>query len=304
MIRPQFVRSQVSDISLLETHVQALLRVLEERTEMATGWTDTVDLSRLFFRLTLDSATEFLFGESVNSQARSEGDEAATSSSAHAFATSFDRSQQQLSVSIRYGSLYWLGHNRRFRDDVRVCHEFIDYFVDKALRAKRDGAAAEKQGESERYVFLEAMARDTDDPVDLRSQLINVLLAGRDTTASTLAWFFFTMADPRHAHVYRRLRDVILAEFGTHSQPKRPITFEGLKNLPYLQWCINEILRLYPIVPVNSRGAVRDTVLPTGGGPDGQSPILIKKGQDVSYSVSTISHTHGKCRQNGKLSRD
>ena len=33
-------------------------------------------------------------------------------------------------------------------------------------------------------------------------------------------------------------------------------------------------LRLYPSVPVNSRTAIRNTVLPTGGGPDYRSPIF------------------------------
>lgn len=44
------------------------------------------------------------------------------------------------------------------------------------------------------------------------------------------------------------------------------------------------VLRLYPSVPVNSRSALKTTGLPVGGGPDGKSPILIKKGLTVGYS--------------------
>lgn len=44
------------------------------------------------------------------------------------------------------------------------------------------------------------------------------------------------------------------------------------------------VLRLYPSVPVNSRSALKTTVLPVGGGPDGKSPILVKKGNPVGYS--------------------
>ncbi|KAK8141368.1 hypothetical protein G3M48_000177, partial [Beauveria asiatica] len=285
MLRPQFVRSQVSDISLEETHVQNLMTVLDRHLDKTTGWSGAVDLQPLFFRLTLDSATEFLFGESVNSQLRREGD---ASNDAHAFATSFDASQNQLAVAGRYGNNYWIGHTRAFYDDVRVCHEFLDYFVQKALdgqqQQRRDaGEKKPDDDDEERYVFLEAIARETSDPVELRSQLINILLAGRDTTASTLGWFFYTMGQARNAHMYRRLRRAVLDEFGTYRNP-RPITFEGLKNLTYLQWCINETLRLYPIVPMNGRSAVKDTVLPLGGGPDGRSPILVKKGQDIGYS--------------------
>ncbi|KAM3475810.1 hypothetical protein MY5147_003562 [Beauveria neobassiana] len=288
MLRPQFVRSQVSDISLEETHVQNLMTVLDNHLDKTTGWSGAVDLQPLFFRLTLDSATEFLFGESVNSQLRREGD---ADNDAHAFATSFDASQNQLAVAGRYGSNYWIGHTKAFREDVRICHEFIDYFVQKALNGQRDTsekADADKEKE-ERYVFLEAIARETSDPVELRSQLINILLAGRDTTASTLGWFFHIMGQARNAHIYKRLRQAILDEFGTYRNPK-PITFEGLKNLTYLQWCINETLRLYPIVPMNGRAAVKDTVLPLGGGPDGRSPILVKKGQDIGYSVHVMHH--------------
>jgi cytochrome P450 len=44
-------------------------------------------------------------------------------------------------------------------------------------------------------------------------------------------------------------------------------------------------LRLHPIVPVNGRVAVRDTTIPVGGGPDGKSPVFVKKGQIVVYNV-------------------
>ncbi|KAJ4144256.1 hypothetical protein LMH87_003146 [Akanthomyces muscarius] len=284
MLRPQFVRSQVSDISLEETHVQNLMTVLDANLDKGTGWSAAVDLQPLFFRLTLDSATEFLFGESVNSQLRREGD---ATTNAAAFATSFDASQNQLAIAGRYGNNYWIGHTKEFHNDVRICHEFIDYFVQKAINGQRN--TSEKAEDNERYVFLEAIAKETSDPVELRSQLINILLAGRDTTASTLGWFFYTMGQAKNRHIYKRLREVIVDEFGTYRNPK-PITFEGLKNLSYLQWCVNETLRLYPIVPMNGRSAVKDTVLPLGGGADGRSPILVKKGQDIGYSVHVMHH--------------
>lgn len=44
-------------------------------------------------------------------------------------------------------------------------------------------------------------------------------------------------------------------------------------------------LRLYPSVPVNTRTAHRTTVLPTGGGPDGSSPVIIRKGENVAFCV-------------------
>ena len=42
--------------------------------------------------------------------------------------------------------------------------------------------------DTERRVFLEALAAATLDPMELRSQLLYILLAGRGTTASFISW--------------------------------------------------------------------------------------------------------------------
>jgi hypothetical protein len=45
------------------------------------------------------------------------------------------------------------------------------------------------------------------------------------------------------------------------------------------------VARLFPPVAVNQRTAEVDTILPHGGGPDGQSPLHVRKGMSVGYSV-------------------
>lgn len=65
LLRPNFVRDQVSDLELEERHVQNLMKVMPVQSD---GWTAETNIQQLFFRLTIDSATEFLFGESVDSQ--------------------------------------------------------------------------------------------------------------------------------------------------------------------------------------------------------------------------------------------
>ena len=48
------------------------------------------------------------------------------------------------------------------------------------------------------------------------------------------------------------------------------------------------MLRLYPVVPVNLREAVKDTTLPVGGGEDGSKPVFVPKGTQVDYSVHVM----------------
>lgn len=45
------------------------------------------------------------------------------------------------------------------------------------------------------------------------------------------------------------------------------------------------VLRLYPPVTGNLRSASEDTILPRGGGKDGQSPLFVPKGTTCRYSM-------------------
>lgn len=45
---------------------------------------------------------------------------------------------------------------------------------------------------------------------------------------------------------------------------------------------------MHPSVPINARRAQRDTTLPTGGGPDGKSPVYVRAGQEVVYTVHAM----------------
>ncbi|PMD42852.1 cytochrome P450 [Hyaloscypha variabilis F] len=287
LMRPQFAREQVSDLDLEERHVRNMIQILSPETGC---WTNPVDLQPLFFRLTLDTATEFLFGYSVNSQLNDVNDASASRLAnvpvnEKAFAAAFDFGSATLATRLRFKDKYWMYNPAGFDAACKECHKFIDTFVSLAI-SKQSASKAAKSG-SERYVFLEALAAETQDPIELRSQLLHILLAGRDTTASLLSWLFYSLArDPRR---YAKLRQIVLDKFGTHENPTN-ITFETLKGCTYLRHCLNEALRLYPVVPLNTRQANKDTTLPRGGGKDGQGKIFVPKGMSVDYSVHVMHH--------------
>lgn len=285
LLRPQFARNQVADLDLEERHVQDLLRHLPTD---ASGWTSQVNLQPMFFRLTLDSATEFLFGESVHSQitalpasARSEKDAIAniTGLDVVEVGKAFDRATHALGKRGRFAKNYWLYNPKQFRDDCKLVHRFADYFVNRALNTDLERASSEK------YVFLNELAKATRDPIEIRSQLLNIFLAGRDTTAGLLGWVFFVLA--RHPEIFSKLRETIINDFGTYEHP-RNISFATLKACAYLQHVISETLRLYPSVPLNARVATKDTTVPRGGGPDGKSPIFVPKGTQFDYVVHVM----------------
>ena len=285
LLRPNFARDQVSDLELEERHVRAMFRAIGPVN--AGGWTPELDMQRLFFRLTIDSATEFLFGESVDSQNLGAAGEGESTFSRH-----FDSAQKHLAQRLRLGDWYWLHNPADFRRDNGVVQDFLQPYVDRAIREADAEAAAEKTPaetaqyapERERYVFMKALARQTRDPHEIRSQLLNILLAGRDTTASLLSWTVHQLL--RHPDVFTSLRAAVIAEFGPASN-SRPITFAGLKACAPLQHVLAETLRLWPVVPFNVRRSNKPTTLPRGGGPHGDAPVFVPAGTDVRYSAYT-----------------
>ena len=182
---------------------------------------------------------------------------------------------------FRLGALWWTYYNPSWKPSLDILNKFIQRFVERALRL----GPLEKTSCN----FVEDLAEFTQDPKDLRDQLVNILLAGRDTTAATLSFLFYELA--YHPEIYARLRAEVLRTLQTDGQ----LTYGNLKSMKYLQHCINETLRLYPIVPLNGRTALVDTTLPHGGGKDGQEvhplqqalickPIFVPKGTLCLYS--------------------
>ena len=288
LLRPQFARQQVSDLELEEVHVKDMFKHL---TTGGQGWTGDVDLSPLFFRLTLDSATEFLFGESVDSQ------NAALPGTIDrkgkldwtTFGPAFDAGTMELGRRGRLSELYWLHNPKSFRENCKVIQAFADYYVNLALSAPDDSSLEKGHPtKARKYVFLQELVKATRDPVELRSQLLNILLAGRDTTAGLLGWTFYCLA--RDQDRLNKLRGIILEQFGPYTESPENITFESLKACTYLQHVLSETLRLFATVPLNSRRATKDTSIPRGGGPDGNSPVYVRKGQEINYTVHAMHH--------------
>ena len=80
------------------------------------------------------------------------------------------------------------------------------------------------------------------DPDIIRDETLNILLAGRDTTACTLTFAVYRLAE--HPDVMQRLRAEVLSMVGRTRRP----TYEDIRNMKFLRAVINETLRLHPPV--------------------------------------------------------
>ncbi|KAL8688848.1 MAG: hypothetical protein Q9218_005337 [Villophora microphyllina] len=260
LLRPLFAKTRVSDLEIFEQHTQELINCIGTNGQL-------VDLADLFNRFTLDTATHYLFGRSVGSLVNADS----------SFAQAFSEVIRVQMLKIRAGPLGGFVALGTFWESMRAIEAFVEPFIQDILRFS-PAELEEQAAKSTNRTFLHSLATYTKDRKVIRDQLINILLAGRDTTASCLSFLFKELsANPR---TYAKLRQEILSKIGPTEAP----TYDDIMHLQYLQNAINETLRLYPPVPVNIRVSNIDTTLPRGGGKDGLSPVGIPKATPVVYS--------------------
>lgn len=277
LIRPQFSRDRVSDLHCFESHVKTLFRVIDnggpldgehQVVEPGSGSGKMIDISAALFRYSLDVTTDFLLGKDTQS----------LSTPVNEFANAFDEVQRVQNLIARASKIRHFIPKASYWKGLDVINRFINFYIDRALLL--DPAELESKTRSDKgYTFLHELASFTRDRKVLRDQIVAVLLAGRDTTASTLSWTLYELS--RHPQVVKKLREEILSIVGPDSHP----TYEHLKNMPYLKAIFNETLRMYPSVPFNVRLALKDTTLPRGGGADGTEPLPVLKNTPIAYST-------------------
>ena len=107
----------------------------------------------------------------------------------------------------------------------------------------------------------------TDD--ELVDQMMTFLAAGHETTASAFTWACYLLT--LHPEVQERLRAEIRERIpsGDH-----PVTSADLETLPLLNGVCQEVLRLYPTVPITIRESIRDTAIAGKHVPEGTRVIL------------------------------
>ncbi|KAL6228825.1 hypothetical protein BDW75DRAFT_127882 [Aspergillus navahoensis] len=270
LIRPMFVRDRLVDTEIFEKHVQHLIPLLagDNRSKV-------VNVTSLFFRYTLDAATDYLLGHGTDSLQNPETE----------FAEAFRYVQRRQAQYFRLGVFKFVLSRTEFRRQLKVMDDFIKPYIDRVL-AMSSTELDQKLSKSD--TFLHALARFTRDRRILRDQLVAILLAGRDTTAATLSFCLFELA--RNSEATAKLREEIASRLGVGTSAQKP-SYIDLKEMKYLNAVLNESMRLYPVVPFNVRFSLKDTTLPRGGGSDGLAPVGVRAGTRVIYSTMIMQRS-------------
>ncbi|KAF8573587.1 cytochrome P450 [Ramaria rubella] len=222
--RPFFAKERVSDFAMFEEHMDRTLSVMKKFAGDTAANGQAFDMQDLFNRITLDVSSEFLTGSSLNSlseplpvagEALLGPKGSMTEDEFGTFTSAFE--SVQVVMAERFRLMKHWPILELFKDKTRANMQVIHDWL-KTYHAEM-----------------------------IRHQILNMLVAGRDTTSALLTFAIYFLC------IYPSVKDRLRAEIlEYHGRDGRP-TYDSDKNLKYMRAVLNETLRLFPPISMNAR---------------------------------------------------
>ncbi|WOL05717.1 Cytochrome P450 [Canna indica] len=214
------------------------------------------------------------------------------------FAKAFDDSNEF--IMLRYVNVFWkmmrffnIGAEATLKANIKVVDEFIYKLINIRIAQIEKGHDSEKK-EDMLSKFLEESIKDPEsiNVKYLRDIILNFVIAGKDTTAGTLAWFFYLICKNPHVQdkIYKEVKEAVeVGEDITFDAFAKNINDESLNKMYYLHAALTETLRLFPAVPLDNKVCLSDDILPGG--------YNVSKGDIVfyqPYAMGRMEYLWGK----------
>ncbi|RZC85284.1 hypothetical protein C5167_041468 [Papaver somniferum] len=290
----EFVSRNLKNFSTIIFKDYAL--ILSDILHQASIHNKEIDIQDLFLRMTLDSTCKVGLGEEIGSLGHELSD--------NLFAKAFD--QATSTVTYRFDNPLWrlqrffnFGCEALFVQSIQVIDEFTYSLIHKRKAEYEEAKSPDNSGHKEKHDMLSRFIKLSDNPdskltdKSLRDVIINIILAGRDSTASTLSWFIYMIT--MNPNVAEKIYTELIAFEENQAKemiaydPTDPksftekltqflslLNYDSVGKLSYLHATITETLRLYPALPHNSKGVLEDDVLPDG--------TKVRAGGTVNYA--------------------
>ncbi len=235
--QPAFHRQRIAGFATTMTNATASML---EHWQSYAGSGQAFDVSAEMTRLTLQIVGQTLFNTDIS------GDEVKVVRDALYVALDY------LNYRVSHFTLDFMERlptrrNRQYRKAQRI----LDKLVYDIIAERRQSG-----GDTGDLLSMLLLARDEEtgegmSDKQLHDEVMTLILAGHETTANTLTWTWYLLA--QHPEVERKLHDELARVLSG-----RTPTVADLAQLPYTKMVIEESLRLYPPAWGMSRHAVAD----------------------------------------------
>ena len=227
IVQPAFHRKRVESYAdVMVQHTQEMLR----------GWNvgEQIDMSYEMQQLTLSIVAKCLFNIDLASEVTELG---------AAFNTLIANPAGLVEnfLNIRIDQPF-TSYGRR-KAAIRTMDEFIYALIARRRAEGRD------VGDVLSMLLTAQDEADMLTDTQVRDHTMTFIAAGHETTANALSWTFYLLSE------HPEVRDTLLTELRTVLGGRVP-TLEDLPMLPYLEWVLNESMRLYPPAWTQGRRAI------------------------------------------------
>ena len=234
-VQPAFHKKQVEGYAaIMEQYTQELLKTWQPG--------DKVDMSRAMQELTLRIVSKCLFSIDLSSQL-----EPLSNAFDGVIGSSSSMAEDLLNIHIDNPVT---GYGKR-----RAAIRQLDILIYTMIAQRRDN-----YGDYNDVLSMLVSAQNGEEPgmklseKQIHDHILTFLAAGHETTAIALVWTFYLLS--QYPQVRIRLQDEIRSVFAG-----REPTLEDLARIPYLDWVLNESMRLYPPAWLQMRFVARETEL-------------------------------------------
>ncbi|KAG0622514.1 hypothetical protein M758_3G102800 [Ceratodon purpureus] len=280
----EFSTRTLRDLMVKSNRSSVQQRLLPTLAEVAAS-REPIDFQDLFLRYTFDNICMVGFG--VDPGCLAPGLPTVP------FAQAFDLATEGTLTRMVVPEIFWritryfgIGMEGRLAKAIDV----IDKFATDVITERRKELALLKLQNATDYPcdLLSRFMQTTDHQGNpytdkfLRDVTTNFILAGRDTTAIALSWFFYliTQHPDVEQKILHEIETILNLRTDPELHPEGSLGFEELKQLNYLHAALSESMRLYPSVPIDNKDVTADDFLPDG--------TFVRKGTRLMYSIYSM----------------
>ncbi|XP_055609047.1 cytochrome P450 4c3-like [Uranotaenia lowii] len=262
-------------LEVFNKQAETLVKQLEKEVDRLEGF----DCTRYATFCSLDIIFETAMGCSIHAQKNIE--------------TDYVKAHQEIIkiVTNRINNVWlqpeWIFRWTNLYQRHQKCLKVLEKFSDKVIHQKRIQLGNQKQstnidcenndiGTKKQRAFLDLLLEITQNGVgltdkEIREEINTFILGGHETTATAISLLLFLLGT--EDQIQQRLFNEIDAVMG-HDRDRPPTMIE-LNEMKYLDCCIREAQRLFPIVPLIARRLVEDVQVDKYTLPAGTNAVIV-----------------------------
>ncbi|XP_065362919.1 cytochrome P450 4d1 isoform X1 [Calliphora vicina] len=180
-----------------------------------------------------------------------------------------------------------------------ILHGFTEKIIvqrrEELLKAKdtETQSQIDDVGSKRKMAFLDILLQSEIDGkplsnLDIREEVDTFMFEGHDTTSSAITFCLYNLA--LYPKCQQKCFEEIIQVFG--KDKSKPVTYEDLNNLHYVELCIKETLRMFPSVPLLGRKVTEECeingkIVPAGTN-IGISPLHLGRQEELFPDPNTF----------------